>query len=85
VSRILAPLTMEKGPFAAARMRDPPADRSNGIPVPRDHEEYVPVPYQTSKGGFLFHVLTVNHPQCREDAYRPVREALGAVDSEGAQ
>jgi hypothetical protein len=87
VSRILAPLTMEKGPFAAARMRDPPADRSNGIPVPRDHEKYAPVPYQASRRGFLFlfHSLTVNHPQCREDAFRTVREALGAMDSEGAQ
>jgi len=38
VSQILAPLPMEEGKFAAARVGDPPADRSNGIPVPRDHE-----------------------------------------------
>jgi hypothetical protein len=60
VSRILAPLPMEEGKFAAARVGDPPADRSNGIPVPRDHEEYVPIPHQTSRKGFSLSLACAN-------------------------
>lgn len=72
VSRILAPPPTEKGNFAAARVGGPSSDRSNGAPVPRDHDEYVLTPHQASHTRLLFRVLNVSDPQYREGAYRPV-------------